>query len=99
MAKEYSLGGVSGKVHQTTNSFSGTKVSVYHSEQAGMDSSEGCKYHAVCEDHGNMISETSISRAKSAAIDSPSWCEDCGKIADDRAKSRNDHFKEGSANG
>jgi hypothetical protein len=77
MGKQYSVDGLSGKVWGGKNPHSGTRISVYHSEQAGMDSSDGTKYHAVCEDHSNMISETSITRAKSAAHDSTSWCEDC----------------------
>ncbi len=77
MAKEYALNGFAGLVHQRKNPHSGTKVSVYHSEQAGMDSSDGTKYSAVCEDHGMIMGVSSISAAKSAAIDSPSWCDDC----------------------
>jgi len=85
MAKEYSVGGFSGKVWGGKNPHSGTNISVYHSEQAGLDNSEGAKYHAVCEDHGHMIAGTSIARAKSAAYDSPSWCEECA--AGQQAKS------------
>lgn len=96
MAKEYSLGGYAGKVHETTNPFTGTKVSVYHSEQAGMDSSDGAKYHAVCEEHSMTMPESSIARAKSAAIDSPSWCDDCRDLYEARQKSRKDHFDEGT---
>ena len=77
MAKEYRVGGFAGKVWGGKNPHSGSKLSVYHSEQAGMDSSDGAKYTAVCEDHGNMISTASIASAKTAAHDSPSWCEDC----------------------
>ena len=87
MTKEHSLGGYNGKVWTRKNPFSKSQVSVYHSEQAGMDSSEGVKYHAVCEDHGMMIGETTISRAKSAAIDSPSWCDECGH--EDRKRNPN----------
>ena len=96
MAKEYNVGGFAGKVWGGKNPHSGSKLSVYHSEQAGMDSSEGCKYHAVCEDHGSMMAETSIARAKSAAIDSPSWCDDCRDLEAARSKSRKDHFTEGT---
>jgi hypothetical protein len=77
MAKEYSLNGFAGLVHQRTNPHTGTRVSVYHSEQAGMDSSYGTKYSAVCEEHSMIMGVSSISAAKSAAIDSPSWCDDC----------------------
>lgn len=77
MTKQYALGGYAGKIWRGKNPFSGAEVSVYHSEQAGMDHTGGTKYHAVCEDHGTMMAETSIKGAKSAAIDSPSWCEEC----------------------
>lgn len=84
MAKEYSLGGFAGKIWSRKNPHSGTKVSVYHSEQAGMDSSEGTKYHAVCEDHGMTMPQASIAGAKSAAIDSPSWCDGCQEAETNR---------------
>jgi hypothetical protein len=77
MGKQYSLDGSAGKVWGGKNPHSGTRVSVYHSEQAGMDSSEGAKYSTVCEDHSNIVSTASIALAKSAAHDSTSWCEDC----------------------
>lgn len=96
MAKEYSLGGFAGKIYQTINPHTGTPVSVYHSEQAGMDSSDGAKYHAVCEEHSMTMPQRSIAGAKSAAIDSPSWCDDCRDLEAARLKSRKDHFTEGT---
>ena len=96
MTKEYSVGGYAGRVHTRKNPMTGTQVSVYHSDQAGMDSSGGTKYHAVCEDHGMMIGERSIDRAKSAALDSASWCEECSKIYEERQKTRKDHFEMGA---
>jgi hypothetical protein len=97
MGKEYSLNGFAGLVHQRTNPNTGTKVSVYHSEQAGMDSSEGTKYSAVCEEHGMIMGVSSISSAKSAAIDSPSWCDDC-RDAETAKKTRKEHFDESRSN-
>jgi len=79
MTKEYSLDGYLGKIWTRKSPYSGSNISVYHSEQAGMDHSEGVKYHAVCEDHGMLMGETTIARAKSAALDSPSWCDECAK--------------------
>ena len=93
--REYSLNGYLGLVHQRKNPDTGTTVSVYHSEQAGMDASWGTKYHAVCEDHGALMGETSIARAKSAAMDSGAWCPDCVNIVKNKEKSRIDHFTDG----
>lgn len=66
-----------GVVHSARNRETGTQVSVYHSDSAGMDSSDGAKYHAVCEDHGCMMPASSIRDAKSKAFDTGSWCGDC----------------------
>jgi hypothetical protein len=66
-----------GRVWKGKNTETGTRMSVYHSDSADLDSSHGAKYHAVCEDHGAMISASSIASAKSAAYDVGSWCEDC----------------------
>lgn len=71
-----------GRVWRGKNPDSGTALSVYHSESAGMDYSDGTKYSAVCEDHGCIMGETSISGAKSAALDSVSWCPDCQEASD-----------------
>jgi hypothetical protein len=97
MAKKYSLGGFAGKIHETTNPHTGTRVSVYHSDQAGMDSSDGAKYHAVCEEHSMTMPASSIAGAKSAAIDSPSWCDDCRELETEKLKRKQQHFDEGQS--
>lgn len=71
-----------GCVETKRNRETGTMVSVYHSESAGMETYGGDDYHAVCEDHGAMMSAPNLTQARSAAYDAGSWCEECKPVAD-----------------
>lgn len=72
-----------------------TPLSVYHSESSGLP--DDSKYHAVCEEHGMLMGESSIARAKSAAQDSASWCEGCSNAYESHPSivNRNSEFYSG----
>jgi hypothetical protein len=91
--KQYSLDGFAGKISEKISPHTKTRVSVYHSEQAGLDHSDGQRYTTICEDHGNLVSTRSQGAAKSAAVNPSDWCEDCQEAG----KTRTDHFIEGAA--
>jgi hypothetical protein len=91
--KEFALDGIAGKMHSSVSPVTKTRVSVYHSAQAGFDSSQGAKYSTVCEDHGNIIATSSVSAAKSASRNPSDWCEDC----QEKGKTLTDHFNTGAA--
>lgn len=90
--KEYSLNGIAGLVETRRCRASGTQVSIYHNEQAGLDC--GCTFMAgkkdhdpefhysfstLCEDHGNLVIHKTLTLARSHAP-MPEWCEECQKI-------------------
>jgi hypothetical protein len=77
-----------GCVETKRNRETGTKVSVYHSESAGMETYGGDTYHAVCEDHGTMMPAASLTSARSAAYDAGSWCDDCKPVADAKREAK-----------
>lgn len=54
----------------------GTHVGVYDGEQAGMDT-EGGRWQTVCEEHGHVISHTTLTTARSWAAAPEQWCETC----------------------
>lgn len=66
-----------GCVESKRNRETGTQVSIYHSDSAGMDSRGGLKFHAVCEDHGTMMGAKNITEARHMVYDTGSWCGEC----------------------
>jgi hypothetical protein len=90
--KEYSLNGIAGLIQTRRCHVTGTTISIYHNEQAGLDC--GCTfmagktehdpehhnpYSTVCEDHGQLVIHKTLSLARSHAP-MPEWCEACQKI-------------------
>jgi hypothetical protein len=88
--KKYSHGGFSGKISEKVSPHTKTRVSVYHSEQAGFDYSDGQRYTTICEDHGNLVTTPSQAHARSAAVNPSDWCEDCQTAG----KTRTENFTE-----
>jgi hypothetical protein len=76
-SKQYSLHGLAGLVQQSKSRVTGTTISIYHSEQAGYDSSEGMVWSLVCEEHGEILGSHSLAHAKYHAGSPISWCESC----------------------
>jgi hypothetical protein len=75
-SKQYSLHGYAGLVQQSKSRLTGTTISIYHSEQAGYDSSDGCTWSVVCEEHGTILGCSSLAYAKYHAP-MVEWCETC----------------------
>jgi len=74
----YSEGGKAGCVSTVRNRRSGTFVSVYNAEQAGIDASDGA-WASVCEDHGTICNHKTM---KFAFVHSrvPEWCSECQDV-------------------
>lgn len=72
--KRYHLHGVAGLVLQSKNRSTGNLMSLYHAEQADMDSDE--PWIAVCEEHGTMVSARTQSLGRES-MTYPAWCGAC----------------------
>lgn len=56
----------------------GTWVSVYHADDAGIDSSDGGKWAVVCELHSTILQVDTLAQAKAdAKLDPDGFCEEC----------------------
>lgn len=83
--KQYSFGGLAGCVIQRKARKTKGLVSVYHSEQAGLESGEpSCIWSTVCEKHGNLVGHSALSDALSHAVDPTGWCEACMEEAESK---------------
>jgi len=77
-SKVYNLDKIAGLVATWKNRRTGAQISIYHAEQAGLDS-DGGRWVSICENHGDLCNHDSLRLAKAhAAI--PEWCTSCAKI-------------------
>jgi len=95
MPKEYSLNGLAGLVETRKNRITGTMISVYHNEQAGMDcccsfvgtTKHDPEFHSefstLCEDHSQIVAHRTLTLARRHAA-MPEWCEACQKIMEEK---------------
>ena len=74
-------GGLAGCVQSSKNRHTETIINVYNAKEAGIDSED--KWITSCEDHGQMISSKSLSKAKNSAS-YPEWCSECKKIMEEK---------------
>lgn len=61
------------------NRATGTTITLYHSEESGLESDPECKWSTVCENHGAIVSHSTRALADSA-MSCPDWCDDCREI-------------------
>lgn len=75
--KAYQLNGCPGLVEQRKNRLTGTVVSLYRAEQAGLDDDDGASpWATVCEEHSAIVTHQSLKLAR-GHLACPDWCEDC----------------------
>ncbi len=55
----------------------GTRVGLYHAEEAGLDSDPDMPWVTVCEDHSSMITHGTRRLAEQALSHPEDWCEPC----------------------
>ncbi len=77
--KSYSLHGIAGLVARSKPRGLGVTRSVYSAAEAGIDSDE--PWVVVCEDHGSMVTCSSLAMARRSVGDTE-WCGDCA-VEDD----------------
>jgi len=70
---------LAGLVETRKNRATGSWVSIYRAEAAGIDASSG-RYAVVCEAHGSILNAETLSMAR-RQLPVASWCEDCRAIA------------------
>jgi len=70
---------VSGYVASRKNSLTGIHNVIYIASEQGIET-DG-KYITVCEAHKQMISSTSIPKARIDMKDAAHWCSDCQTLA------------------
>lgn len=58
------------------NRRTGTVITLYHSEQAGLDSTQG-EWAVVCEDHKVTQYHPTLMHARMVQSDPSEWCEQC----------------------
>ncbi len=76
VTKIYGFNGLAGCVDQWTSRDTGTLVSVYNAEQAGLEHTVNTAWYTVCETHGNMVGTRS--RMSALRTRSPlNFCDDC----------------------
>lgn len=76
--RTYSHNGLAGCVQQRVAKSTGRLVGVYNGEQAGLDTDEGAApWSTVCEEHGTVVSHSSLALARAHAAAPEGWCEDC----------------------
>jgi len=59
----------------------GTRVGVYNSAEAGIDTGEDA-WAVVCEDHGSIVAIPTRRMAEEHMVDPTLWCEDCRSVLD-----------------
>lgn len=64
------------------NPQTGHYVGLYDGEAAGMDT-DGGRWQTVCEEHGHIISHTTLALARSHMAVPIEWCEGCQDEAGD----------------
>lgn len=62
------------------NKYTGSWLSLYNAEEAGLDSSDG-KWTTVCEAHGTICNHKTFDIAR-LHLSSANWCEECQSIAE-----------------
>lgn len=60
----------------------GTLVVLVNSDEAGIDSSDGCAWTLVCDDHDQIISHKTRALARYFMASPLDWCEVCMAVAD-----------------
>ena len=75
---ENAVGLVESKVRRAT----GSRVSVYETEAAGLDPDAG-PYVTVCEDHGTILGHRNLTVARHHAVRPDGWCDQCGGIREE----------------
>ncbi len=75
--KKYSFNGLAGCVVQRVAQQTGTRVGVYHAEQAGMDTDPKLPWASVCEVHHALVLHPGVALAILHASDPQGWCEEC----------------------
>lgn len=72
--REYNFKGLAGCVTQRRTRREGLLVSLYHSEQAGLDAD---KWATVCEDHGGIVGHPTRTIADDFLSHPEEWCPTC----------------------
>jgi hypothetical protein len=62
----------------------GTRVGLYHAEEAGIDSDPETPWMTVCEDHGNMVGHGTRRLAEQALSHPEDWCDQCQQAYQER---------------
>jgi hypothetical protein len=72
-----------GAVECRRNRASGTIITLYRADEAGMENDPELPWCTVCEDHGAIVCHGSRELAKQA-MPWPDWCEQCQEIMERR---------------
>lgn len=78
--KRYNHAGLAGCVEIRRARSTGTRVGVYHAEQAAIDPSGG-RWVTVCETHSTLCNHDTLALARLHRSDPAGWCEDCREAA------------------
>lgn len=78
--RDYNYNNLRGCVIQRRNRITGTLISIYHTQQAGLDTSGG-QWATVCEAHSTICNHESLKLARHQA-GVPHWCEQCPQISE-----------------
>ena len=70
------LFGLAGAVERRRSRASGTTITIYDANEAGIESDPETPWATVCEEHGSIVCHGSRSAAR-ASMARPDWCMDC----------------------
>lgn len=70
------LFGLAGAVERRRSRASGTTITLYDANEAGMESDPQTPWATVCEEHGSIVCHGTRSAAR-ASMAVPDWCEAC----------------------
>ena len=82
--QEYGVKGLAGCVQQRVARSTGTLVGVYHSAQSGIEDDPALPWVTVCEVHSSCVCHTTLTLARSHAVEPEGWCESCLEVAERR---------------
>jgi len=87
MIKHYHSEGCKGLVERRKNRLTGTVMGLYHAEQGGLDTDPENPWATVCEEHGSVVTHSSLKLAR-GHLAVPDWCEDCQEKVAEALKAR-----------
>ncbi len=75
--RKWALPNWAGMVALRTARATGTKVGLYRSVEAGIETDPECGWSTVCEEHHNLVCHSTRAHAEAAMPAPHDWCEEC----------------------